>query len=65
MNLLDNFLVNECDYTTNPPFKSLKCWYTNVDSVVNELDELQCTIKVTFPDILCITEVAIPHELCV
>ena len=52
MNLLDNFLVNECDYTTNPPFKSLKCWYTNIDSVVNELDELQCTIKVTSPDIL-------------
>ena len=55
MNFVDNFLVNGCDYTTNPPFKSLKCWYTNIDSVVNELDELQCMIKVTSPDILYVS----------
>ena len=52
-----NFLVNECDYTTNPPVKSLKCWYTNADSLTNKLDELQCRIKVISPDILCVTEV--------
>ena len=48
-----DFLVNECDYTTNPPVKSLKCWYTNADSrsLTNKLDELQCRIKVTSPDI--------------
>ena len=52
-----NLLVNECDYTTNPPVKSLKCWYTNADSLTNKLVELQCRIKVTSPDILCVTEV--------
>ena len=57
INLVDNFLVNECNYSTNPPVKSLKCWYTNANSLINKLDELQCRIKVTFPDILCVTEV--------
>ena len=52
-----NLLVNECDYTTNTPVKSLKCWFTNADSLTNKLGELQCRIKVTSPDILCVTEV--------
>ena len=57
INLVDNFLVNECDYSTNPPVKSLKCWCTNANSLINKLDELRCRVKVTFPDILCVTEV--------
>ena len=41
---------------TNPSVKSLMCWYTNADSLTNNLDELQCRTKVT-SDILCVTEV--------
>ena len=30
-----DFLFNECDDTTKPPVKSLKCWYINADSLTN------------------------------
>lgn len=45
------------NHIPNSLIKSLKCWYTNADSLINKLDELRCKMKVTSPDILCVTEV--------
>ena len=38
-------------------FKSLKCWYTNVDSLSNKLDELKSKISVNKPDIVALSEI--------
>ena len=41
--------------------KSLKCWYTNADSLSNKLDELKTRIDTTRPDIIFITQKSIPN----
>ena len=41
--------------------KSLKCWYTNADSLLNKLDELKCRMMGSYPDIVCITKVFPKH----
>jgi len=38
-------------------FKSLKCWYTNADSLSNKFDELKTRISVAKPDIVALTEI--------
>ena len=47
--------------TDDYSIKSLKCWYTNADSLLNKLDELKCRIMGSYPDIVCITEVFPKH----
>jgi len=38
-------------------FKSLKCWYTNSDSLSNKFDELKTRVSITKPDIVALTEI--------
>ena len=46
------------------PICSLTCWYTNADSLINKLDELQSRISLRHPDIICVTEVFPKHCSC-
>ena len=41
--------------------KSLKCWYTNADSLLNKIDGLKCRINSSQPDIVCVTEIFPKH----
>jgi len=38
-------------------YKSLKCWYSNVDSLSNKLDELKSRISTNKPDIVALSEI--------
>ena len=38
-------------------YKSLKCWYTNADSLSNKFCELKSRLSIDKPDIVAITEV--------
>ena len=38
-------------------YKSLKCWYTNADSMSNKFNELKSTLFTDKPDIVAVTEV--------
>ena len=61
----DELFVNKVDSNHNSAdltdtvktFKSLKCWYTNADSLSNKFDELKSRISISNPDIVIITEV--------
>ena len=37
--------------------KSLKCWYTNADSLSNKFNELKSRLATDKPDIVAVTEV--------
>ena len=53
----DTVPFSTSDYSIN----SLKCWYTNADSLLNKIDELKCRINSSQPDIVCVTEVFPKH----
>ena len=60
----DSLINTVEDFNDTIPFstgdysmKSLKCWYTNADSLLNKLDKLKCRINSSQPDIVYVTEV--------
>ena len=38
-------------------YKSIKCWYTNADSLSSKFNELQSRLTIDKPDIVVITEI--------
>jgi len=50
-------------HTSVKTIKSLKCWSTNADSLLNKLDELKARIYLFNPDIIAITEIYPKHNL--
>ena len=53
---LDLYSYN-CGASTTFNYKSLKCWYSNVDSLSNKLDELKSRISTDKPNIVALSEI--------